>query len=151
MKELRNGFPNLLTHPLINDQNSIAHPVSHRVWVSQSLPLRHRSNAYVEVTRWKFWCCLWHISLSKRLETITQFDFDTWCPDRMVACILKYISWLHCFKSQSIFSTYTTILTHIYGAVFYVITICFMVVYVFFVFWLYMLSEISGALFTNMD
>ena len=47
------------------------------------------------------------------IGTITQFDFETWCPNRMVAYILKYISLLNCFKSQSIFSTYTTIFTHI--------------------------------------
>ena len=70
-------------------------------------------------------------TLSKRSEPITHFDFDTWCPYRMVADILKKNPSLCCFKSQLICSTYITILRHVYVAVFYVITICFMVVYVF--------------------
>ena len=83
----------------------------------------------VEVAR-SFWCCLWRISLSKRSEPITHFGFHTWCPYRMVAYTLEYISWSYCFESQFISSSYTTVLTHFYGAVFYVITICFIVVYV---------------------
>ena len=132
MKNLWNDFPNFCTHLLINDPNFIAHPPSHRVCVSSSLPLRHRRNLYVEVARWKVWCCLWHISLSKRSEPITHFDFDSWCPSHTSWMLVYWNKFLgYIISSRKLFSVRKRLfLTHVYDAVFHVITICFMDVYV---------------------